>query len=148
MTNLNQSNAVKSYAETYAQLRAQREALDAQVKELKEREEEAKQRLIAEMDIQQMPSVRFEGLGRFVIKASTTYTIADVDLFCRAMLQRMVDNGKAGRPLVDGLMLQKRPAKTVIDELVETGYMQETDLADKGLAKLDKLDLTFTRAKG
>lgn len=148
MTNLSQSNAVKSYAETYAQLRAQREALDAQVKELKAREEEAKQRLIAEMDIQQMPSVRFEGLGRFVIKANTTYTIADTNLFCRAMLQRMVDNGNAGRPLIDGLMLQKRPAKAVIEELLETGYMQETDLADKGLAKSDRLDLTFTRAKG
>lgn len=95
-----------------------------------------------------MPSVRFDGLGRFVIKTNTQYSISDDNLFARALLQRMVDNGKAGRPFSDGLMLQRRPAKTVIEELLETGYMSEADLAGMGLVKSSKFDMTFTKAKG
>lgn len=148
METLNQSNMVRSLAESYASLRAQREALDEQIKALKEQEEEAKARLINEMSAQQMPSVRFDGLGRFVIKTNTQYSISDDNLFARALLQRMVDNGKAGRPFSDGLMLQRRPAKTVIEELLETGYMSEADLAGMGLAKSSKFDMTFTKAKG
>lgn len=140
-------NLARALAESYAQLRAQREALDAQVKELKKQEEEVKAQLINELSAQQMPSVRFDGLGRFVVKAATAYTITDIDRFCRATMQRMVDNAKAGRPLSDGLMLQKRPAKTVIEELMETGYMRPDVLGAMGLAQEERLDLTFTRAK-
>lgn len=145
MTNSQSGNTVRQAAERYAQLREQREILDAQVKELREQEEEAKATLITEMSAAQMPSARFDGLGRFVIKQSVRYDITDIDVFVRAMLQRMVDNGKAGRPLSDGLMLQKRPSKTIIEELMESGYIKE--LAPFGLAQEEKLDLTFTKQK-
>lgn len=141
------SNLVRALAESYSQLRAQREALDAQVKELKKQEEEVKAQLINELSLQQMPSVRFDGLGRFVVKTATTYSITDIDQFCLATMQRMVDNAKAGRPFSDGLMLQKRPSKIVIEELMETGYIQADALGTMGLAQEDRLDLTFTRAK-
>lgn len=147
MTSSNQPNSVRPLAESYAQIRAQREALEAQAKDLREKEDALKAQLITEMSLQGMPSMRLDGLGRFVVKQNTQYTIENIDLFARALLQRMVDNGKAGRPFSDGLMLQKRPAKTVIEELMETGYMSSADLAGMGLAQNEKLDLTFTRNK-
>lgn len=124
-----------------------REKLEAQAKLLKEKEEELKGQLINEMGAQQMPSVKFDGLGRFVVKSVSSYAITDIDLFTRAMLARMVDNGSHGRPLSDGLMLQKRPAKGVIEELVEAGYLRADTLAEQGLEQSERLDLTFTRQK-
>lgn len=141
------NSTLQQVAQQYAQLREMREKLEAQAKLLKEKEDELKARLINEMSAQQMPSARFEGLGRFVVKAVTSYNITDIDQFARAMLARMVDNGKNGRPLSDGLMLQKRPAKGVIEELVEAGYLDVGKLAENGLEASERLDLTFTRQK-
>lgn len=147
MTSSAQPGMVRQLAESYAKARAEREAADALAKDLREKEDDLKAQLINEMSLQQMPSVRLDGLGRFVIKNNSQYAITDLELFTRAILQRIVDNGKAGRPLSDGLLLQKRPAKTVIEELLETGYFTGASLAEKGLAQSDKLDLTFTRQK-
>lgn len=128
-------------------MREMREKLEAQAKLLKEKEDELKAQLINEMSAQQMPSVKFDGLGRFVVKSVSSYNIADIELFARAMLSRMVDNSKNGRLLSDGLMLQKRPAKGVIEELIEAGYMGAADLPQMGLEQSERLDLTFTRQK-
>lgn len=141
------SSAVRSCAERYAQIRAEREAVASKLKELQEQEEEAKQTLITEMSSQQMPSVKFDGLGRFVIHQSVRYDISDINLVARAMLQRMVDNGKSGRPLADGLILQKRTSKTVIEELLEADVIKSDDLAGMGLAQAERMDLRFTREK-
>lgn len=140
-------SAVRSCAERYAQIRVERETIAAKLKELQEQEEEAKQTLITEMSSQQMPSVKFDGLGRFVIKPAVRYDIFDINLVAYAMLQRMVDNGKNGRPLADGLILQKRASKTVIEELFEADVIKQDDLAGMGLAQAERMDLTFTRQK-
>lgn len=124
-----------------------REKLEAQAKLLKEKEDELKASLINEMSAQGMPSVKFDGLGRFVVKQVASYAISDIDKFSMAMLARMVDNANHGRPLFDGLMLQKRPAKGVIEELMEAGYMKQDDLAGMGLEQTERMDLTFTRQK-
>lgn len=141
------TESVRQVAEQYAQVREMREKLEAQAALLKEKENELKAQLINEMGAQQMPSVKFDGLGRFVVKTVSSYAITDIDLFARAMLARMVDNGSHGRPLSDGLMLQKRPAKGVIEELVEAGYLRADTLAEQGLEVSERLDLTFTRQK-
>lgn len=141
------SSNVRSAAEAYAQIRAEREALAAQLKDLQEKEEAAKQTLITLMDAEQMPSVKFDGLGRFVIKQGTRYEITDINLLARSMLARMVDNAKHGRPFADGLVLQKRPSKTVIEELIESDAIDKNNLAGMGLAQVDKLDLTFTKQR-
>lgn len=124
-----------------------REKLEAQAKLLKEKENEAKAALIQEMAAQQMPSVKLDGLGRFVVKSVASYDISDVELLSRAILARMVDNGQHGRPLSDGLLLQKRAAKGVIEELMEAGYMSASDLTQMGLEQSERMDLTFTRQK-
>lgn len=124
-----------------------REKLEEQASLLKERENQLKSELINEMEAQQMPSVKFDGLGRFVVKSVASYNITDINLFARAMLARMVDNGQHGRPLSDGLMLQKRPAKGTIEELMEAGYLTTDKLADSGLEQTERLDMTFTRQK-
>lgn len=124
-----------------------REKLEAQAKLLKEKENEAKAALIQEMAAQQMPSVKLDGLGRFVVKSVASYDISDVELLSRAILARMVDNGQHGRPLSDGLLLQKRAAKGVIEELMEAGYLDASKLAESGLEQSERMDLTFTRQK-
>lgn len=141
------TNGIRQAAEKYAEIRAAREVLEAQAKEMKAQEDELKAQLIMEMNTQGMPSVRLEGLGRFVVKMNTRYDIKDIDLVARQMMQRMVDNAKTGRPWGDGLLLQKRTAKGVIDELIESGELDETQLASVGLAKTEVSDLTFTRQK-
>lgn len=124
-----------------------REKLEAQAKLLKEKENDAKAALIQEMAAQQMPSVKLDGLGRFVVKSVASYDISDVELLSRAILARMVDNGQHGRPLSDGLLLQKRAAKGVIEELMEAGYLDASKLAESGLEQSERMDLTFTRQK-
>ena len=141
------ASGIRQVAERYSEVRAAREALEAQAKELKAQEDELKSQLIVELNTQGMPSVRLEGLGRFVVKMNTRYDIKDIDLVARQMMQRMVDNAKAGRPWADGLLLQKRTAKGVIDELIESGELDDEQLASVGLAKTEIADLTFTRQK-
>lgn len=141
------TDSTRQIAEQYAKMRELREKLEAQAKLLKEKEEELKGELITSMEAQQMPSVKFDGLGRFVVKSVSSYSISDIDLFARAMLARMVDNGKNGRPFSDGLMLQKRPAKGAIEELIEAGYLDAATLGQQGLEQSERLDLTFTRQK-
>lgn len=143
-----QPSMARDLAERYSQVRAQREALEAQAKELRQQEDELKDTLINVLSADQMPSVRFEGIGRFVIKPSTRYDIQDIDKLCWAMLTRMTENAENGRPLSDGLPLQKRTAKGVIEELVETSDVPaEAMLAGMGIAAAEKMDLTFTRQK-
>lgn len=137
-----------SLAQRYADLRAQREKLEAAAKEIRAAEDEAKARLISEMDVQKMPSVKFDGIGRIVLRQNKRYEVADIELFTLAMLQQIVDNANAGRRLSDGLMLQKRPAKTIIDELASDGSWDDEGFATRGLAVTENLDITFTRVKG
>lgn len=147
MTDSTQSQQARSLAESYARIRETREKLEEQARLLKEKEAEAKAALITEMSAQGMPSVRFDGLGRFVIKPAVSYEVADIELLARAMLARMVDNGSHGRPLSDGLMLQKRAAKGEIEELIEMGYIDDGKLAELGLGRSERMDLTFTRQR-
>lgn len=149
MDSLNNATPLVSLVERFAELRAQREKLEAAAKEVKAAEDEAKARLISEMDVQKIPSAKFEGIGRVVLRQNRRYEIQDIELFARAMLQQMVDNAQNGRRLSDGLMLQKRPAKTIIDELAANeNWDADTAFAARGLAVAENMDITFTRIKG
>lgn len=149
MDNSLSATPLVSLVERYAELRAQREKLEAAAKEIKVAEDEAKARLISEMDVQKIPSARFEGIGRVVLRQNRRYEIQDIELFARAMLKQMVDNAQNGRRLSDGLMLQKRPAKTIIDELAANeSWDAETAFAQRGLTVAENMDITFTRIKG
>lgn len=149
MGNLQSALPLVSLVQRYAELRAKREQLEAAAKELKAAEDEAKSRLISEMDVQKLPSAKFEGIGRVVLRPTRRYEITDIETFARAMLKQMVDNGQHGRPLSDGLMLQKRPAKTVIEELAATeNWSGDTAYTERGLAVVENLDITFRREKG
>lgn len=149
MGNLQSAPTLVSLVQRYAELRAQREKLETAAKELKAAEDEAKARLISEMDVQKIPSAKFDGLGRVVLRPTRRYEITDLEAFARAMLKQMVENGQHGRPLSDGLMLQKRPAKTVIEELAATeNWSGDTAYTERGLAVVENLDITFTKAKG
>lgn len=149
MDSLQSTIPLVSLVERFAELRAQREKLEAAAKEIKAAEDEAKARLISEMDVQKIPSAKFDGIGRVVLRQNKRYEIADIDLFARAMLQRMVDNAQSGRRLSDGLMLQKRPAKTIIDELAANeSWDDETAFTKRGLSVAENMDITFTRIKG
>lgn len=142
-----QTDPVGQLASLYAELRAKREAMEAEAKKIAEVEAQVKARLVTEMGARQMTNARFAGVGAFRLRDAVRYEITDIELMARAMLQRMVDNGKNGRPLSDGLMLQKRTAKTVIEELITSGDILVADLADMGLMQNTQKDLTFTREK-
>lgn len=139
------NNSIFNLARDYAKVRETREKLDKLAAEAKKKEDMMKSLLVSEMSAQQMPSVKFDGIGRFVLRNSRRYDINDIELVCRAMLARMVDNSKNGRQLSDGLLLQKRTAKNVLDELVETNSWQDSDLSNMGLTVAEKCDLTFTK---
>lgn len=142
------STQLISLVQRYAEIRAQREKLEAAAKELKAAEDEAKARLISEMDVQKIPSAKFAGIGRVVLRQKKQFEITDIELFTRAMLARIVDNAEHGRPLSDGLMLQRRPAKTVIEELADVGnWDNDKAYAERGLAVNESMDITFTKDK-
>lgn len=147
LKNMSMPATLADLANAFADARAQREKIEALAKEAKAKEEQLKESLISEMAAQQIPSVKFDKVGRFVLKPSVRYDIADINLVARAMLAQMVDNGKNGRPLSDGLILQKRTAKTVIEEMADALSWGEKDFAERGLTPVEKMDMTFTRIK-
>lgn len=138
---------VLELAQKYVELRSWREELDRQAKDARALEDEAKALLISEMSAEQMPSVRFDGLGRFVLRPAVRYDIADIDRLMEAQMRLMIGNLENGRPISDGLLLQRRTAKGVIDELRENNSWTTEDLASRGLTETENFDLTFTRQK-
>lgn len=118
------------------------DGLKRQLKDMEARALELRQEILVAMNGENMKSVNLAGVGRLVVKSRKLYQIQDIELLTRQMLSQIVAAGKAGRPLSDGLLLQKR----LHNENFET-YLGGADPAAYGVALTEKLDVAFTPEK-
>ena len=71
------------------------------------------------MSAQGLKSANVEGIGRVVSRDTGYYEITDIDVLDRQMLAIMVENHKMGRPLSDGLLLQRRVSRENLELALE-----------------------------
>lgn len=144
---MNQSSSLMDMARELAELKSRITALNEELKGLKETEQDLKRSIILEMG--PAKSVNLEGVGRLVRKNSTRYEIRDIEALAMTMLKVMVANGKAGRPLSDGLLLQQRVAARNLEEVMDAEGLDETTeeayINGAGLARITEQSLSFTK---
>lgn len=143
---MNNSNLM-DMARELADLKARISALNEDLKALKDREADLKRSVLIEMG--PAKSVNLEGVGRLVRKNNTRYEIRDIEALAMAMLKVMVANGKAGRPLSDGLLLQQRVSARNLEEVMDAEGLDEASeeayINGAGLARVIEQSLSFTK---
>ena len=134
----------------YVAVKAKRTALEKEAAEIRQGEEESlKQQILLEMAASGISSMKLKGIGSVVAKATQHYEIVDMEKLCRFMMQQMVQCAKEGRPLSDGVLLQSRVSRSVLEEyLGDAINLAEADdaaLAPFGVRLVSKLDLSVTK---
>lgn len=134
----------------YAKVKAERMSFEKKAAELKrDMEEPLKQLILMEMASSGVKSVNIDGIGSVAAKTSDHYEITDMEKLAYFMLQQMVKCAQEGRPLSDGVLLQARVSRAVIEEyLGDSINMAEADdaaLAPFGVKLVSKPDLSVTR---
>lgn len=140
MSNLNE------LVSKFVVVRAQRMALEKDAEAIKkDTEEPLKAQILQVMAVQGLKSANVEGLGRVVCKETSHYEIHNIEALAFQMLKVMVEAAQAGRPVSDGLLLQRRVHRENLDTLLD-GNADEAYLASLGVKKAVRTDLSFTKA--
>lgn len=135
---------LKEMVKEYADLRTRRQELEKQADEIKNgREQELKNQILLEMSGQGLKTANFEGLGRVTARNKSHYEIQDQEKLAYAILQAIVNAGNAGRPLSDGLFLQKRISSEMFETLMEEN--QNMPMETYGVAQVTRQELSLTK---
>lgn len=130
----------------YVKVRAQRMSLEKEAEAIrKDTEEPLKAQILQVMSAQGLKSANVEGLGRVVCKETSHYEILDMEALAFQMLKVMVEAAQAGRPVSDGLLLQRRVHRENLDTMLD-GNADEGYLASLGVKKATKTELSFTKS--
>lgn len=134
----------------YASVKARRMALEKEASELKrDQEEPLKQQILLEMAATGIKSMKLDGIGSVVSKSSDHYEIVDMEKLSYFMLQQMVRCAKEGRPLSDGVLLQSRISRAVLEEYlgdsINLAEANDAALAQYGVKLVSKPDLSITK---
>lgn len=136
----------------YVEVKAKRLKLEKDAEEIKKgREGELSALILQVMAAQGLKSANVEGLGRVVCKETSHYEITDMESLAFAMFKVMVDAAQKGRPMSDGLLLQRRVHKDNLDSFLEsiilpTDAEGQPSMAHLGVKKAIRTDLSFTKA--
>lgn len=135
---------LKEMVVEYDQLRTRRMELEHQAEEIKKgRESELKNLILLEMSSQGLKTANFEGIGRITSRNKSYYEIQDVEKLARSLMQSMIDAGRAGRPLSDGLFLQKRISGEVFETLLAEN--ENSNMETYGIAQVVRQELSVTK---
>ncbi len=96
------------------------------------------------MAAQGLKSANVEGLGRVVCRETSHYEINNIEALAFQMLKVMVTSAQEGRPISDGLLLQRRVHRDNLDALLD-GNTDEGYLSNFGVKKAIRTDLSFTK---
>lgn len=101
----------------YTQLRSERAALEAKAKEIKAAEDSLKAKILMELEAAGIDSAKAGGM---TVSRTTglRLEIASHETLQQVMLDRMIAAHKEGRPLQDGLLLQRTVAKANATALI------------------------------
>ena len=118
--------------------------LEHQAEEIKKgRESELKNLILLEMSSQGLKTANFEGIGRITSRNKSYYEIQDTEKLARSLMQSMIDAGRSGRPLSDGLFLQKRISGEVFETLL--AEKTDTNMETYGIAQVVRQELSVTK---
>lgn len=133
----------------FVKVRTERLELEKKADEIKKgREAELKQMIMAEFSAQGLKSANVQGVGRVVCKTTYHYEVKDLNMLAYQQLKMLVQAGKEGRPLSDGLILQSRiNAGNLEDAVIQSGGSTDNPdtMAAYGLVRAGREDLSFTR---
>lgn len=140
MSNLNE------LVSKFVAVRAQRMAHEKDAEAIKkDTEEPLKAQILQVMATQGLKSANVDGLGRVVCKETSHYEIQDIEALAFQMLKVMVEAAQTGRPISDGLLLQRRVHRENLDTMLD-GNTDEVYLTSLGVKKAVRTDLSFTKA--
>lgn len=135
---------LKQMVEEYVALREKRMELEHQAEEIKQgKEAELKRLILLEMSSQGLKTANFEGLGRVTSKNRNFYEVQDMNLFARGLLTAMIAAGNQGRPLADGLFVQKRVNAEALETLLEEN--QSFSMEQFGIGQVTRQELSVTK---
>lgn len=130
-------------AKKYKELLTERRNLEAQANSIKQDENEIKQQILALMAADNIKSIKVQDIGYVLAVEKKHLEIRDKELFSQAIMASMINAYKNGRDLMDGLIVQARPAKDGLEVFLDESGRQ---LSDCGLVEITVTDLTLRKA--
>ena len=148
---------LKDKIELYNSVREARAKYEKQAQILKDKEAQLKAEMLAELNAHGLDSLAEGGYTIFK-KHSVRAEVTDHNKLQEAMFALMVKAKEEGRPLQDGLLLQRTVAKTTVldliharlglkeDEEMDVNAQNTIDEADKlGLRLVDNIDISVRK---
>ena len=145
------------YIERYQKVRDKRAELEQAVAKLKEAENSLKANMLAQLDASGLDSIK-EGGYTIFRKHNIRAEIIDHAKLQGAMFELMTKAHDEGRPLQDGLLLQRTVAKTTVLDRIHSNLglepTEELDVNDQatideaaklGLRLVDVIDLSIRK---
>lgn len=127
--------------------RGQQKSLREQLDCLKAKEDELKKSILLCME--GAKSINLEGLGRITRTTKSYYSINNIEKLALQMFKLMLENGKRGMPLSEGLLLQQRVSKSALDAIMDSLELDENQrlayIAETGLTEVSEPALSLTK---
>ena len=125
----------------------QQKSLREQLDILKNEEEALRRSILLAMGAAK--SINLEGLGRITRTTKSYYSINNVEKLALQMFKLMLENGKRGMPLSEGLLLQQRVSKSALDAIMDSLELDENQrlayIAETGLTEVSEPALSLTK---
>jgi hypothetical protein len=147
---------LKQYVEALRDLEDTKTELSGMIKAVEEKSAKVKTSIINYLTGQGQQSAKFPGVGAVTLVKKETVFLSDPELVCRYMYENMDKAARAGEPLSNHLVLQKRALqgemlKITRDELkaagIEATYQTLNDALNKvGFTYRDEPTLSLRRA--
>ena len=129
------------------QNKSQQKSLREQLDILKNEEEALRRSILLAMGAAK--SINLEGLGRITRTTKSYYSISNVEKLALQMFKLMLENGKRGMPLSEGLLLQQRVSKSALDAIMDSLELDENQrlayIAETGLTEVSEPALSLTK---
>ena len=129
------------------QNKSQQKSLREQLDILKNEEETLRRSILLAMGAAK--SINLEGLGRITRTTKSYYSINNVEKLALQMFKLMLENGKRGMPLSEGLLLQQRVSKSALDAIMDSLELDENQrlayIAETGLTEVSEPALSLTK---
>ena len=145
-----ENNSISQMATLVEQLmqnKSQQKSLREQLDILKNEEEALRRSILLAMGAAK--SINLEGLGRITRTTKSYYSINNVEKLALQMFKLMLENGKRGMPLSEGLLLQQRVSKSALDAIMDSLELDENQrlayIAETGLTEVSEPALSLTK---
>lgn len=145
-----ENNSISQMATLVEQLmqnKSQQKSLREQLDILKNEEDALRRSILLAMGAAK--SINLEGLGRITRTTKSYYSINNVEKLALQMFKLMLENGKRGMPLSEGLLLQQRVSKSALDAIMDSLELDENQrlayIAETGLTEVSEPALSLTK---